>query len=1044
MIPISLELKGLYSYRDAQTIDFTRLTEASLFGIFGEVGSGKSSILEAITFALYGDTERLNKSGDDRNYHMLNLRSDELWIDFVCQAGREGHRYRFTVRGKRNSRQFRDVKTFDRRAYLWMRDPANPDVEGWMPVTVDDVAERVIGLSYENFKRTIIIPQGRFQEFIELSEAHRTRMLKDLFGLDQYDLSAKNARLAQRNRVALAELSGQLAGLGEASAESLETKRGELEARRGLLTEKNAVLDGLRAQEAGFEERRKAALTLLDAAAALDTLARQEAAFAQRAQALHTHEWALLHLKPLLDQKTTRLGEVALARAKQEKFNEMLVSVREKLQLETDQLETLRPAYQNREALHRQAEALRTVLQLSEVREMRRKIAASIERGEAALAGQEKAIEEIKQTRAARQAEADALRPTLPDWERLTAAQTWFDQRATLLGTKDDLKAEANGVQAELKALDDRRAALRAAPEAVGHLPALPPDAPSADWQTALQTAQTRLAAEADALQAEVLHLNTRRMLRQHASALRPGEACPLCGSEHHPQPLTDATDPDGSLHAVQARQEALRQTVKRLETWGRQYDDLGRQGQFFEEQKRKIRQKWDANQQALTAHDERFAWPEFTPTQPEAVKAAFDRGKHTQQALDALEAQVRRLTAEADRLTAERQTKFEEPLQRLRNQLAGKTSEWELLQSQLDEETRAALPDEIHAEGVQRQIQSLEAQHAAITKRFEDLEKTVRELENTRSTLNGNLISTADALHQHQQALAQVQAALDARLVDSPFATEAQATATLAQPLNVPGERAALNAFEASLEAARQAHRAAEKTMQKAPYDPTAHAELTAKTAQVVGEQVELTKAVGSLEKEVADLQTDLATRQELLRQREALELRAADLETLTRLFKASGFVNYVASVYLQNLCKAANERFHRMTRQQLTLEVTENNDFQVRDLLNGGHARILKTLSGGQKFQAALCLALALADNIHALTQSSHNFFFLDEGFGSLDRQSLAIVFETLKSLRRESRIVGVISHVDELQQEIDRYLHITNTEEHGSRVRGSWESV
>jgi exonuclease SbcC len=82
------------------------------------------------------------------------------------------------------------------------------------------------------------------------------------------------------------------------------------------------------------------------------------------------------------------------------------------------------------------------------------------------------------------------------------------------------------------------------------------------------------------------------------------------------------------------------------------------------------------------------------------------------------------------------------------------------------------------------------------------------------------------------------------------------------------------------------------------------------------------------------------------------------------------------------------------------------------VRDLLNEGRTRAVKTLSGGQKFQVALCLALALADNIHAQTQSTNNFFFLDEGFGSLDKDSLTEVFETLKSLRKENRIVGVIS--------------------------------
>ncbi|HEX7410677.1 MAG TPA: SbcC/MukB-like Walker B domain-containing protein [Bacteroidales bacterium] len=100
--------------------------------------------------------------------------------------------------------------------------------------------------------------------------------------------------------------------------------------------------------------------------------------------------------------------------------------------------------------------------------------------------------------------------------------------------------------------------------------------------------------------------------------------------------------------------------------------------------------------------------------------------------------------------------------------------------------------------------------------------------------------------------------------------------------------------------------------------------------------------------------------------------------------------------------------------------------------------------TLSGGQTFQASLCLALALADNIQQLNQSGQNFFFLDEGFGTLDRESLELVFETLKTLRRENRVVGVISHVEDLQQEIAAWLYVTRDDEHGSRIRRSWDET
>ena len=108
---------------------------------------------------------------------------------------------------------------------------------------------------------------------------------------------------------------------------------------------------------------------------------------------------------------------------------------------------------------------------------------------------------------------------------------------------------------------------------------------------------------------------------------------------------------------------------------------------------------------------------------------------------------------------------------------------------------------------------------------------------------------------------------------------------------------------------------------------------------------------------------------------------------------------------------------------------------------MLNGGELRDVRTLSGGQTFQAALCLALALSDHIQSRNAARQNFFFLDEGFGSLDRESLHIVFETLKALRKENRIVGIISHVEELQQEIDVFLKVENRAEEGSVVVESW---
>ena len=172
-----------------------------------------------------------------------------------------------------------------------------------------------------------------------------------------------------------------------------------------------------------------------------------------------------------------------------------------------------------------------------------------------------------------------------------------------------------------------------------------------------------------------------------------------------------------------------------------------------------------------------------------------------------------------------------------------------------------------------------------------------------------------------------------------------------------------------------------------------------------------------------------------------EKVEKRALNLKELERLFKGHGFVKYVSSIYLKELCQTANQRFMKLTKNSLSLEIDEDNNFWVRDYLNGGKRRLLKSLSGGQTFQASLCLALALAEKVKALNRADQSFFFLDEGFGALDRTSLRTVFEALKSLRQEHRVVGIISHVEELQHEIEVYAQVELDDEVGSQISYSF---
>ena len=161
-----------------------------------------------------GNSERLGKT--NFRYDMMNLASNRMYIDFEFYAGNDNTIYRITTESKRNKKNFSDVTTSKRNLY-------KKNDNDWIPVTIEkDTVEKIIGLSSNNFKRIIIIPQGKFQEFLQLTGNARSEMMMEIFPeLKEYDLFDKAKKLLETTKMEIANIDGQLSMLPITSEEEL-------------------------------------------------------------------------------------------------------------------------------------------------------------------------------------------------------------------------------------------------------------------------------------------------------------------------------------------------------------------------------------------------------------------------------------------------------------------------------------------------------------------------------------------------------------------------------------------------------------------------------------------------------------------------------------------------------------------------------------------------------------------------------------------------------------------------------------------------------
>ena len=1025
MKPLELTIEGLYSYQNRQTIDFTKLTSAGLFGIFGTVGSGKSSILEAITYAIYGRTDKLNQSGDNRNYNMMNLKSNELFIDFIFETGKEQARYKSTVRGRRNSKRFEDVKAFERRAF---KEHENE----WLPIEVTDL-EKAVGLSYENFKRTIIIPQGQFQEFLQLGNKDRTQMMKELFNLQKYEFYYKVVSLENKNNSQMQLINGQLQQLGTLDPDKVEVYNKQLKELETNIKEQNLKL-------VAFQKAEEQLRGLLDkiqkrdeSQKALNSLLQQQPEFTKLEMRITRYEQSVAAFKHLLKSLNEN-------RAKERSRREQILTDEAKLKLDnesidklTNVVERLKLQYEKRDNLRRKADELNTLIEIKELEEAVVDEAKSVEDGNKYWEETNKVVAGLKKNKDTLEKNISKLRASMPDFTLLTNIKAWYTE-------KHNLEKQINDTKDQLKICSDRQKELLTNKESILK-DSIFNGATNLSFNKCTQYLESETS-KLNKLQSDLTeyesHVFVKSRLEAFAENLKDNTPCPLCGSLHHPE-LFKSEDLKALQLEIKNRRLALdkkQQTVssvsKQLSVLEVSYNELKRRAEELEKENNKSVTNYNN-------HSKQFVWNKYLTI--EELNSAFEDMKLIQIKITTSEDELKQKVSYLNN----NENKLERARLRLEELNKSLTIHKTTLHSLHQQLKTVSLKDytEYKEDSIIEERNILLNEYKRIEKEYSHNVNLLQQKSQQRDILNGQLVANIGELKKEQSYIEDLKKNISYELDKSDFTSIKEVETLLADEIDIRAEKLRIEEFKNNILKSKSTFEQYQNEVGESKYDSDMHNQLKNEINEIKAQVGQMSEERGQINEQHKRLIKNIETQLTLQKEFKTLETRSDYIKTMKSLFKASGFVNYISSVYLQNLCNAANSRFFQLTRQKLSLEISEDNNFRIRDFMNGGKQRSVKTLSGGQTFQASLSLALALADNIQKITESNQNFFFLDEGFGSLDKESLNVVFDTLKSLRKENRIVGVISHVEEMQQEIETHLHIENDEEKGSIIQPSWSN-
>ena len=1015
-----LRIVGIGPFAGEHTVDFSAFEDSGLFLLDGPTGAGKSTLIDAITFALYGDVARTKDASKDRlrSNHISDSDPSEADLVFEVATGiyRVTRTPAYTPAGKKSQRNSKSTLT------RVVEDPDAPD--GWR--TVEPIASgprdvgyeipAIVGLDKDQFLQTIVLPQGKFSQFLNATSDAREQILRDIFDTQIYvdftkalvDAAASSKRGIEERRIAAVGAFERVRSLDDALSEDVHTDAPGAE-ERAAEAEEAAQLDAgaedpsavTRWADDACERAREAHMQTLRVAETATASAREasralsEGRALAEAQAEHTRvsaklaelaasEEAIASDRELAGQARRALAVVPLDAAE--------ASALARLEAAGDQVAALSPALSDTDSIDPASLTPEAVAALREraqnLRDEATRTRGSLEEALAVERSLPEARAQIESLRFRREQETARIASTEAERDALPLRIEQASEALRLMRADADTLPEAASA---LRAINERLDASMQADLLRSALLGA-----SDELREATVAAKLANAAAADGHDL---------WIAQSASALarelEEDTPCPVCGSTEHPTPAP-AVDGEITREQVAELDQARDRAESALRDAQARHQDL-------------VRRIAQLNEVAGAP----------TPT----LETERDRAAELVAKLEALSPQI----AEIEAALAQERTR----LDGLNDSLASAREAAASLTSTLEERESALAAAVARVEAERADFASLDERAAHLdghAHRAAALAGACTDWDNARAAHAQARHSLADALTE--QGL------------------QADSWRSLLLPLpQVETLEARVTEHEKALFAAREA--LASQRLTRAASTPAPNLEsLTEAARQAEEEAAASARASGILEQHCAQLD---AARASLKRALEALahaREQAGPIRRLADIAAASGPENlastplsaWVLISRLEEVLAAANPRLAAISSGRYELVSVPDDGTASRKSGLGlaiidhdtDALRSPRTLSGGETFYTSLALALGLADVVSAEAGGVElRTMFIDEGFGSLDSHTLSLVMAQLQALRCAGRTVGVISHVEEMATQIADQIQVRPLPEGGSTL-------